>query len=69
MEYKQRGKVNKFLDRRIGEDDANMSAEDKMLKRFALERSVSTTQNGSDPCRVETCCNVLLGTSERLFVF
>ena len=41
MEYKQRAKVNRFVDRRIGEGDSEMSAEDKMLKRFALERSVS----------------------------
>ena len=41
VEYKQRGKVNRFLDRRIGEGDSEMSAEDKMLKRFTLERAVS----------------------------
>ena len=29
------------MDRRIGETDSEMSAEDKMLKRFAVERSVS----------------------------
>ncbi len=41
MEYKQKGKSNKFVDRRFGEDDPDISVEDKMLKRFALERSVS----------------------------
>ncbi len=41
LEYKQKGKSNKFIDRRFGEDDPEISVEDKMLKRFALERSVS----------------------------
>ena len=40
VEYKNRGKVNKFVDRRFGENDPEMSVEDKMLQRFALERQV-----------------------------
>ncbi|KAJ8286624.1 hypothetical protein GJAV_G00041280 [Gymnothorax javanicus] len=37
-EYKQKGKSNKFVDRRFGEYDTKMAPEDKILKRFALER-------------------------------
>ena len=32
--------MNQFIDRRIGENDPNLSVEDKMLKRFAAERQV-----------------------------
>ncbi|XP_064630063.1 nucleolar protein 14-like [Lineus longissimus] len=38
VEYKKRGKANKFIDKRFGEDDPNMTVEDKMLARFALEK-------------------------------
>ncbi|XP_054468409.1 nucleolar protein 14 [Anoplopoma fimbria] len=37
-EYKQKGKSSKFIDRRFGEYDTNMAPEDKILKRFAMER-------------------------------
>uniref|UniRef100_A0A8C9WAP1 NOP14 nucleolar protein homolog (yeast) n=1 Tax=Scleropages formosus TaxID=113540 RepID=A0A8C9WAP1_SCLFO len=37
-EYKLKDKSNKFVDRRIGEYDSQMDPEDKILKRFALER-------------------------------
>ncbi|KAJ8338990.1 hypothetical protein SKAU_G00357760 [Synaphobranchus kaupii] len=37
-EYKQKDKSNKFIDRRFGEYDTKMAPEDKILKRFALER-------------------------------
>nr|XP_023649092.1 nucleolar protein 14 [Paramormyrops kingsleyae]XP_023649093.1 nucleolar protein 14 [Paramormyrops kingsleyae]XP_023649094.1 nucleolar protein 14 [Paramormyrops kingsleyae] len=37
-EYKQKSKSNKFVDRRFGEYDTKMAPEDKILKRFALER-------------------------------
>lgn len=37
-EYKQKGKSNKFIDRRLGEYDAKMAPEDKILQRFAIER-------------------------------
>ncbi|KAM3873897.1 nucleolar protein 14 [Diretmus argenteus] len=37
-EYKQKGKSNKFIDKRFGEYDTNMAPEDKILQRFALER-------------------------------
>lgn len=39
-EYKQKSKSNKFVDRRFGEYDTKMAPEDKILKRFALERQV-----------------------------
>ncbi|KAK3095262.1 hypothetical protein FSP39_012329 [Pinctada imbricata] len=38
QEYKQRHKSNKFVDKRIGEHDASLSLEEKMMKRFAKER-------------------------------
>ncbi|XP_036385181.1 nucleolar protein 14 [Megalops cyprinoides] len=37
-EYKQKDKSNKFIDRRFGEYDTKMAPEDKILKRFAMER-------------------------------
>ncbi|RVE65897.1 hypothetical protein OJAV_G00121510 [Oryzias javanicus] len=37
-EYKQKNKASKFVDRRLGEYDAKMAPEDKILQRFALER-------------------------------
>ena len=40
VEHLKRNKVNKFVDHRIGEADLEMSVEDKMLKRFAVERQV-----------------------------
>ncbi|XP_071170324.1 nucleolar protein 14-like isoform X2 [Mytilus edulis] len=39
QEYGQRLKSNKFVDKRFGEHDATLSVEDKMMKRFALERA------------------------------
>merc|ERR1711997_348604 len=38
QEYKLRNKNNLFLDKRIGEKDSNLSAEDKMIARFTAER-------------------------------
>ena len=38
QEYKIRNKSNSFVDRRIGEKDAELSAEDKMIARFTMER-------------------------------
>ena len=40
QEYKQQFKSNKFVDKRIGENDVSLSLEDKMMKRFAMERAV-----------------------------
>uniref|UniRef100_A0A480W6Z8 Nucleolar protein 14 isoform 1 n=1 Tax=Sus scrofa TaxID=9823 RepID=A0A480W6Z8_PIG len=37
-EYKERDKSNVFTDKRFGEYDSNLSPEEKMLKRFALEQ-------------------------------
>lgn len=37
-EYKQRFKSNTIIDRRFGEFDENLSIEEKMLKRFAMEK-------------------------------
>lgn len=40
VEYKNQFKGNAFNDKRIGENDKNMSLEDKMFKRFVAERQV-----------------------------
>ncbi|NWH74908.1 NOP14 protein, partial [Piaya cayana] len=37
-EYKERGKTNVFKDKRFGEYDTKISPEEKMIRRFALER-------------------------------
>ncbi|MBN3322136.1 NOP14 protein, partial [Atractosteus spatula] len=37
-EYKLKNKANKIIDRRFGEYDTKMAPEEKILKRFALER-------------------------------
>ncbi|KAM9734391.1 nucleolar protein 14 [Menidia menidia] len=37
-EYKQKNKSNKLIDRRLGEYDAKMDPEDKILQRFTMER-------------------------------
>ena len=36
------GKANAFIDRRFGEDDKNLSLEDKMLLRFKKEKQVKS---------------------------
>uniref|UniRef100_UPI0035901E40 nucleolar protein 14-like n=1 Tax=Myxine glutinosa TaxID=7769 RepID=UPI0035901E40 len=38
VEYKQKDKVNSFIDRRFGEFNPNMTVEEKMTKRFMMER-------------------------------
>ncbi|XP_075228435.1 nucleolar protein 14 homolog l(3)07882 [Lycorma delicatula] len=38
QEYKVKDKVNKFLDRRIGENNAAMTQEDRVMARFTAER-------------------------------
>ena len=40
QEYNQRFKTSKFVDKRIGENDANLSYEEKMTKRLVLEKQV-----------------------------
>ncbi len=42
MEYQQRNKTNEFVDRRFGEYNDDLTAEEKMMKRFTLERKVGT---------------------------
>jgi hypothetical protein len=37
VEYKNRDKVNSFVDKRFGEDDENLTNEEKMLMRFAKQ--------------------------------
>ncbi|KAI5096531.1 nucleolar protein 14, partial [Silurus meridionalis] len=37
-EFRMKNKANSFIDRRFGEYDAKMAPEDKILKRFAMER-------------------------------
>ena len=40
VEYKDQFKSNSFVDKRIGENDQNLTLEDKMFKRFVAERKV-----------------------------
>lgn len=39
-EYKEREKTNVFKDKRFGEYNTKISPEEKMIRRFALERQV-----------------------------
>lgn len=45
QEYKLKNKDNLFLDRRIGERNSAMSAEDKAIARFAKERAKACKRN------------------------
>lgn len=44
QEYKLKDKTNKFMDRRIGERNSAMTAEDKMTARFTAERMRAQTR-------------------------
>ncbi|XP_001640799.2 nucleolar protein 14 [Nematostella vectensis] len=37
-EYKQKNKANIFVDKRFGENDAEMTLEDKLMQRFTIEK-------------------------------
>ncbi|XP_077136163.1 nucleolar protein 14 [Ranitomeya variabilis] len=43
-EYQRRGKTNMFSDKRFGEYDTKLTPEEKMVKRFALERKKHATK-------------------------
>ncbi|XP_056004719.1 nucleolar protein 14-like isoform X2 [Ostrea edulis] len=47
QEYNQRFKNNKFIDKRFGENDTSLSIEEKMMKRFAMEREREKTNKFS----------------------
>ena len=47
QEYKRKDKTNIFVDKRIGEKDTELSAEDKMIARFAAERINQGKKQGS----------------------
>ena len=40
-EYRERHKTNQLVDKRFGEYDENLTAEEKMMKRFMMEKQVS----------------------------
>ncbi|XP_068709528.1 nucleolar protein 14-like isoform X2 [Montipora foliosa] len=46
VEYKQKNKANLFIDRRFGEYDENLSLEEKMMKRFTLEKKHHHERHG-----------------------
>ncbi|KAH6646426.1 nucleolar protein 14 [Truncatella angustata] len=48
VEMQRRQKVGGILDRRFGEDDANMTPEEKALERFALEKQRSHKRSTFD---------------------
>ena len=43
-EYKDRYKKNEIIDRRFGENDPNMTEEEKLMQRFILERKVEDVE-------------------------
>jgi len=45
MEMQRRNKVGGILDRRFGEDDPDMTPEEKALQRFAIEKQRSHKKN------------------------
>ena len=45
-EYKNRHKVNSFVDKRFGENDKALSNEEKMLMRFAKQRATAAKRKG-----------------------
>ena len=45
VEYKKLGRGNTVMDQRIGERDVNMSYDEKMAKRFTLERQVNNAKD------------------------
>ena len=57
--------MNNFVDKRFGEYDNDMSLEERMLKRFTLEKQVSTLFLGIFQCY--KC--ILLGNFLHLLVF
>lgn len=46
VEHKQKNKANMFIDRRFGEYDEKMSLEEKMLKRFTMEKKHHHDRHG-----------------------
>lgn len=46
VEHKQKNKANMFIDRRFGEYDEKMSLEEKMLKRFTMEKKHHHERHG-----------------------
>ena len=52
-EYRERHKTNQLVDKRFGEYDENLTAEEKMMKRFMMEKQVCVLMsviNGSKIC-------------------
>ncbi len=45
VEFDQRGRVGGVIDRRFGENDPNMSVEQKMLERYAREKQRTSKFN------------------------
>lgn len=45
VEYQNQFKANKFLDKRIGENDPKLTLEDKMFKRFERQRQKKNRYN------------------------
>lgn len=72
-EYKRRNKTNQFVDLRFGEYDETLSAEEKMMRRFMLEKQVirhlravgAASRHPTLTCRkstIEEPCTAFLGT-------
>jgi hypothetical protein len=69
MEYRKLGRGNKFLDERIGERDATMSYDEKMAKRFALERQVNNLLYMHDKIGFPVVYHVLSSSSSKLLCY
>ncbi|KAL9983530.1 hypothetical protein ACROYT_G005716 [Oculina patagonica] len=46
VEYKQKNKANMFIDRRFGEYDEKLTLEEKMMKRFTMEKKHHHERHG-----------------------
>ncbi len=46
QEYKLRHKTNRFIDRRLGEYEEDMTPEEKMIQRFVKQKQVSRIITG-----------------------
>ena len=51
VEHRDRDRVSEFVDRRFGESDKSLTAEEKMIERFAKERQVGSAPRPRPPAR------------------
>lgn len=70
VEYKALKKVNAFVDRRFGEQDDSLSAEDKALLRYQKQRTRELSRTSALAVyiveKVQTACTQVLGDLQLL---